>query len=511
MRQHDGLTVTPQAETTVATGGAPSPARRWRRFVAIGVVLAVVGTLGWLWQSSRLAAAYSISSMGIADYGGGPAAVTAHDHALGQSITTFTADRSRPADVAVTLVARQGSVPLADGRRITGYTLNGSTPGPTIRARQGQLVEVHLVNESVSAGVTLHWHGVDVPNSVDGVAGVTQDAVMPGHDFTYRFVARDAGTYWYHSHQVSHEQVQQGLLGALVISPAAPVPSVAHDEVVLVHTYAGARTVGGRAGDVRIPAVPGDRVRLRVINTDNGPMPVWVGGSGYRVLAVDGTDVHGPTVVRDESLTITAGGRADVEVTVPAAGAARLQLAGAAVVVGPDQAASAPLPRPSRELDLLAYGTPAPLGFDPGQATRRFTYAIGRRPGLVDGKPGLWWTINGRLYPDVPMFVVRQGDVVRMTLSNTSGEPHPMHLHGHHVVVLSRNGVAATGSPWVVDSLNLGNGDTFEVAFVADNPGIWMDHCHNLPHATEGLVAHLMYEGVRTPFLIRGPSHNQPE
>lgn len=480
------------------------------------MVAAVVGTLGWLWQSSRLAAAYSINAMGVADYGGGPVPSGGHQHGLGRSVTTFVADPSRAADVSVTLVARHGVVRLADGRQITGYTLNGSTPGPTIRARQGQLVEVRLVNESVPAGVTLHWHGVDVPNADDGVAGVTQDAVMPGHDFTYRFVATSSGTYWYHSHQVSHEQVQQGLLGALVISPVAGATGTpeAEDEVVLVHTYAGVRTINGRAADVRLPAAPGTPVRLRVINTDNGPMPAWVGGSAYRVLAVDGTDVHGPTSVTGQSLTITAGGRVDLEVTAPPSGAARLELAGAAVVVGADGAdgaASRPTPKPDHELDLLSYGTSAPLGFDPGHATRRFSYAIGRRPGLVDGKPGLWWTINGRLYPDVPMFVVAEGDVVRMTLSNTSGEPHPMHLHGHHVVVLSRNGVAATGSPWVVDSLNLGNDETYEIAFVADNPGVWMDHCHNLPHATEGLVAHLMYEGVRSPFLIRGPSDNQPE
>ena len=82
-----------------------------------------------------------------------------------------------------------------------------------IRAVEGQLIEVHLRNESVAAGITLHWHGVDVPNADDGVAGVTQDAVMIGQSFTYRFVADHAGTYWYHSHQTSNEQVSGGLLG----------------------------------------------------------------------------------------------------------------------------------------------------------------------------------------------------------------------------------------------------------------------------------------------------------
>jgi len=129
----------------------------------------------------------------------------------------------------------------------------------------------------------------------------------------------------------------------------------------------------------------------------------------------------------------------------------------------------------------------------------------------VKGRPGLLWSINGHLYPNVPMYVVREGDVAIMRIDNHSGDVHPMHLHGHHAVVLARNGIAATGSPWRVDSLNVGDKETFEIAFVANNPGVWMDHCHNLKHAAEGMVAHLMYEGVSTPFRIGGAADNQPE
>jgi FtsP/CotA-like multicopper oxidase with cupredoxin domain len=86
-----------------------------------------------------------------------------------------------------------------------------------------------------------------------------------------------------------------------------------------------------------------------------------------------------------------------------------------------------------------------------------------------------------------------------------------MHLHGHHVVVLSRDGVAASGSPWIVDSLDVHPGERYEIAFVADNPGIWSDHCHTLPHAVDGLVAHVMYEGVTTRFTIDGGAGNRPE
>ena len=111
----------------------------------------------------------------------------------------------------------------------------------------------------------------------------------------------------------------------------------------------------------------------------------------------------------------------------------------------------------------------------------------------------------------VPMYMVEEGDVVRMTVSNHSGEVHPMHLHGHHLLVLSRDGRPATGSPWWVDSLNVEHGESYEVAFVADNPGIWMDHCHNLPHAREGLMTHLMYAGVGTPYLLGRDPGNVPE
>jgi FtsP/CotA-like multicopper oxidase with cupredoxin domain len=318
---------------------------------------------------------------------------------------------------------------------------------------------------------------------------------MPGESFVYRFVADRPGTYWYHSHQVSHEQVIKGLFGAVVIGGADT------DATALVHLYSGGKhTVNGATTDLSVPAVAGAKVRVRIVNTDSGPMYAWTGGP-YRLLAIDGADVHGPAEVTGKSVQITAGGRADLEVTAPA----RVQLGGnPAVVVG---AGAAPVAKPPGVLDPLTYGTPSPTALGP--VTRSFRYDIGRRLGFVDGRPGNWWTVNGHLLPDMPMFQVSSGDVVRMRISNDSGEVHPMHLHGHHMLVLSRNGVAATGSPWWVDSLNVANHETYEVTFVADNPGIWSDHCHNLKHAKEGLVVHLMYEGVSTPFAMgRG---NDPE
>lgn len=480
-----------------------TPERR-RLLIALVAASALVLPLAAMWNASRLPSSYSVMDMGHPDYGGGPTTLTGHA-GMGRSVAELTADRSRRPDVELTLTARKERFRLPGGAEIDGYTVNHTSPGPTITAVQGQLVEVRLVNESVPAGVTLHWHGVDVPNAADGVAGVTQDAVPRGQSHTYRFVAVHAGTYWYHSHQMSHEQVQRGLLGALVIRPAALDPS-SRDQLALLHVYSGRQTLNGRTGgEQQVDVRPGQRVRVRIINTDNGAASVWAAGAPYRVLAVDGYDVNDPTPVTGRVVRLTAGGRVDIDVVAPA----RVQFGGAGSLrLGAGRPAT---PQPRDQLDLLRYGSPSPLPFDASRPDRRFTYAIGRRPGFVDGRPGVWWSINGNLFPKVPMFVVEEGDVVVMRIENTSGEAHPMHLHGHHAVVLSRNGSQATGSPWWVDSLDVASGDSYDIAFRADNPGIWMDHCHNLPHASQGLVAHLMYAGVTEPYRIGGPARNAPE
>jgi FtsP/CotA-like multicopper oxidase with cupredoxin domain len=491
-----------------------SRALRPRFLLPVLASVVVVAPLAWLCLASLLPGSYSVLDMGRPDHGGAHPAGDGHgphgSPRAARPVSELVADPHRRADARFDLVARQQR--LTVGRaRLAGFTVNGSSPGPELRVRQGQLVEVRLRNESVAEGVTLHWHGLDVPNAMDGVAGVTQDAVPPGGTFTYRFVADQAGSYWYHAHQVSNPQVAGGLFGPLVVVPRAGIPQQ-QEVVALAHTYAGVRTINGVPGDLHQPARPGERVRLRVTNTDNGAMQVWA-SEPYRVVAVDGTDLHGPTPVRGQALTLTSGGRADLEVLVPSSGApVRVQLSRAtAVVLGPAGSDVPVPPQPDTELDLLSYGAPAPTGIDPARATRRFDYVIDRRPGFVRGRPGMWWAINGGLYPDTPAFMVREGDLVTMRIVNRSSEVHPMHLHGHHLVVLARDGVPATGSPWWADSLDVMPRQSYEVAFVADNPGIWMDHCHNLKHAADGMVAHLMYEGVDTPYRIGRAAGNQPE
>jgi FtsP/CotA-like multicopper oxidase with cupredoxin domain len=504
----------------------PSGRRRHGRdrlVVAIVLTVAIVGGAAWYWTRSLIPSTYSVLGMGYADFGGGRVDEQHASHAHSGwdgpatqnddvSVADLVGPQDRPADVNVTLTARHESFELGTGERTTGFTLNHASPGPAITAQQGDLVQVTLVNESIPEGTALHWHGVDVPNAEDGVAGVTQDAVAPGSQHVYRFEATDTGTYWYHSHQVSHDQVRGGLFGVLVVTPREAVgPAV--DVVAPLHTYNGRRTLAGHTGEQRTEVASGTTVRVRLIATDPGPARVWVSGAPFRVVAVDGRDIHEPGSIEDKTLVIGAGGRMDIDVTVPPNGSAvRVNVGGGtALVLGPSGGAAPRTKQPKDELDLLTYGSPAPVALDASAPDRRFEYRIGRWPGLLDGRPGFYWTINGGLFPDVPMYVVDQGDIVVMTIKNESGQVHPMHLHGHHALVLSRNGTAASGSPWWVDSLNVEDGEAYEIAFVADNPGIWMDHCHNLPHASEGLTTHLAYTGVSLPYRVGGEVGNDPE
>ena len=488
---------------------------RIRLGIGLVLTLALVVPLAWMWWDSRLPGSYSVMDMGEPVYGGGPAAEHAHhaagSAASGTSVVDLDTKETGKPDVTVDLTAEEGEVTLASGRTVQGYSLNGTTPGPTIEATVGDLVEVRVRNESVHGGVALHWHGVDVPNAQDGVAGVTQDAVGVGEEHTYRWVAPDAGTYWYHSHQLSHEQVSGGLYGAVLIHPEQREADV-RDVLVQTHVYDGQPTIDGERGYKHVDARPGERLRVRLVNTDNGALNVWV-SVPFLIRAVDGFDVTEPTPVSDRTVEIPAGGRVDLEVAVPADGeSVRVAMEGeVGVTLGPETEGAPQVRQPDDGVDLLGYGSPADVGFDLERADRTFEYSVGRRPGFLNGRPGIWWSVNGKLYKDMPMFVVREGDVVRVRISNHSGKAHPMHLHGHHAVVLSRDGKKATGSPWWFDSLEVQDDETFDVAFLADNPGVWMDHCHNLRHAREGLVTHLMYQGVTTPFRVGKDSGNTPE
>jgi FtsP/CotA-like multicopper oxidase with cupredoxin domain len=491
------------------------------RSLAAAAALLVVAGLVWLasaWYSSRLPGTYSVMDYAVEDFGGGSRPAASHEHDRhgepgGTSVAKLLGPRKAGRIVRFRLTAEHATIKLASGRMIDALTFNGTSPGPELRVHESDLVEVTLVNKDLENGVTIHWHGVDVPSGEDGVAGVTQDAIEPGQTYTYRFRAEQVGTFWYHTHQDSAADVRRGLYGAFVIEPDQPAPAHALDLVLVAHDFDGVQTLNASDGVERRAVAPGTPVRLRLINSDNNPQRFTVGGTRFRVGAIDGTDLNQPGPLDGTTLALAGGGRYDIVFTMPTA-PVTVAVAGTAVrlALSNDGQASPAAAKPGPTFDPASYGRPAPTPFDgSSRFDRMFKLVIGKKPGFLNGKPGRQWTINGHIFPRIPMFMVSSGDLVHVTIRNKTGNVHPMHLHGHHVLVLSRNGVPVTGSPWWSDTLDVQAHERYEVAFRADNPGIWMDHCHNLRHAAGGLTMHVGYIGVFTPFRTGTPAHNHPE
>jgi FtsP/CotA-like multicopper oxidase with cupredoxin domain len=401
------------------------------------------------------------------------------------------------------LEARHETITLPGGREYAALTF-GSVPGPTLVVTEGELVEVTLTNRDVAGGVTLHWHGYDVPSGDDGVAGVSQDAVLPGESFVYRFVAEEVGTYWYHTHQDALEGIVRGLYGSLVVLPAGE-----SDPGVLapIHSMSGVTLIADR--EVLDASGPGD-TRVRLANTDQSPRRVVL-DADVRLLALDGRDLAEPAALpAGTSLRIPSGGRADLLVDASRPTTLRLERGGDAAIVFGGLSQPADLDFRGPEFDVLGAASGTVPSWATGPVDVNAQQVLERLIRIVDGLPRLADTINGAAFPAIQPIVVDEGDVVRVTIVNRGTETHPMHLHGHHMLVISRDGRAADGALWL-DTVDVRPGETWVVEFLADNPGVWMDHCHNLEHAAAGMVMHLAYRGISSPFELGGAHGNDPE
>ncbi|MFH8882354.1 multicopper oxidase family protein [Streptomyces californicus] len=557
-----------QRRTALAAEGwaRPSRARRLLRPAALltTVVLLTTAGCGLMWRDSRLP-----DTLGGAqhthrlDLGGGPAA--GHDAA--RTVDALTGPRDERPARRITLTATSRTMTLKSGEKVRALAFNGTLPGPELRLVRGERTEVVLVNRNVEEGVTVHWHGVDVPNAEDGVAGVTQDAVRPGGRHVYRFVPPRAGTFWYHSHQQSSTVVTRGLFGALIVDEPGARPRGV-DRTVVTHAWPIAEGDGGSPGggpargggalsgrngaggllrtalgDSTRPrtetVAEGTPVRLRLINADNCPRTYSLAGASYKVVALDGNETNAPSELRGRRLRIAGGGRLDLSYVQSAApvrltvigdanassaghgfegcgedgayGAGRVETASLTLAPA-GNTAPPPGPVDGPVFDPLHYGRPVATPFDAADGfDRSFHLVLGNSVGFFDGRPMMLWTVNNAVYPDIPALLVKEGDLVKATFVNRSLDDHPMHLHGHRMLVLSRDGERATGSPWWTDTLNVAPGERYEVAFRADNPGVWMDHCHNLDHARDGMVLHLAYDGVTTPYEAGRAGGNHPE
>ncbi|WP_171027190.1 multicopper oxidase domain-containing protein [Pseudarthrobacter sp. NamB4] len=337
--------------------------------------------------------------------GGAASGSTAADPGL-RPVTELTGELPQGAPVRhFELTARQQTITSAAGKTVEAWTF-GSLPGPALEAELGDIIEVVLANRDVAAGVTLHWHGYDVPNAMDGVAGGTQDTLRPGQAITYRFEARQTGTYWYHTHQMSAEGVRKGLYGTLVVRDPG-VPRAATDLVVAGHSLASLTLLGSSDGVQVHEARTGTDARLRLVNTDSLPQRYQLLGTHYSVAAVDGAELAaGVGVPAAEAsgtiLRLPAGGRMDLTFTVPdhpvtlrtegSSSAAVVLVPAADGATPPAAHGAAPTPatadfRAGTELDLLAAS---------GQASGRQGCRLPEPAGTVrqswswTGSSGLW-------------------------------------------------------------------------------------------------------------------------
>jgi FtsP/CotA-like multicopper oxidase with cupredoxin domain len=170
------------------------------------------------------------------------------------------------------------------------------------------------------------------------------------------------------------------------------------------------------------------------------------------------------------------------------------------------------LPAVTKWFDLTTYGQPASTPITLRSAFNvNTTIDLDNKMGTSLGREGMTFTMNGKAFPDTGMIMVKYGQLVKIHLVNKSDLYHPIHLHGHLFTVLAVNGKPLTGSPILLDTMIVYPHATVDIGFVANNPGIWMIHCHNFLHANFGMDMMLDYEGYSTPYTIGSASGNFPD
>lgn len=481
--------------------------------------------LGWHWLFGAIPTAILLTGLTTAGASAAinplPASVDMSTAPAGPGVTSMDQLREAPGDQPVRAFTLTAEVVRIGGRDY--WTYNGTVPGPELRANVGDRLRITLVNH-LPQSTSIHWHGLRLPNAEDGVAGLTQHAVQPGQSYVYEFVLKDPGTYWYHSHQHTEEQIPLGLYGALVVEPE-PGVNVDRDYVVSRNDYSGG------SGTLHLEANPGDLVRLRLLNAIAGDMTgtpelLTLAGAPYKVVALDGHDLNQPQTLGPERLPVGMGQRYDLEFRMPAGTSVQVldlrPRTGGAVplrewaTIGAGAAPTAPsdsIPI----FDLTTYGLPAP---DPVATRGHYDVSqdlrIGEQLGFRYGSalPKAWeliHTFNGKSFPDTQPIIVKEGDHVRLHIVNDTSEYHPIHLHGHIMSVIAKNGRRISGSPVRLDSVLVGPHETWDVAFLADNPGLWMLHCHVLIHAAYGLSTMVSYQEIHTPYTIGTRSGDFPE
>lgn len=434
------------------------------------------------------------------------------------------------------MTAAASDIDLGGGVVVPTWAWDGQVPADEIRLSRGQSLRITLANDLPEPS-TIHWHGLAIPNAMDGVPDLTQQPVAPGATFRYEFEVPDAGTYWAHPHYGS--QLDRGLYAPLIIEDPADGDDYDDELTVVVDDWidgtgtnpdavlenlrrtgmkpmppggpgVGPTTpLGIDGGDVTYPYFvingrvptdprvveyrPGRRIRLRIINA-GGDTAFRVGVPGIPML-VTHTDGFPVLPTQTDSVLLGMGERADAIITV-----GDTSVPVVAAPYGKDGHAQLNLRIGGTPLTGDAAGFAATLAGRPplNTATLVPTETVTLPPRAPDRTlqcrlsgpvNGYNWLINGRAYdPNAAGMPVGQGQRTRIRFVNESGMFHPMHVHGHTFEVQSADGPRARK-----DTVLVPPRATVDVDFDADNPGKWITHCHNEYHLEAGMATYVEY------------------
>lgn len=439
---------------------------------------------------------------------------------------------TRIGGIPTTLTAAEHPLRLGDNSGPTPAWLYGEAPFPVYRMRRGESLDVTLTNH-LKEHTSVHWHGVRGPNAMDGVPYVTQLPVQPGESFAYRFTPPDAGTYFFHPHCDTAAQLGRGLEGVLIVDDES---SSFDDDIICVlkdwrvakdgsflpfvttegagrgGTFGTLRTVNGlTAPQIAVPA--GADIRLRVLNVDSTRVSdIGLQGAEAQIIAIDGNPLTpfaldtwrlGPAMRMDVALrTPQAGGRIALTdffaaepiilATLVAQGKPKRNEPFAPVgLITPKRAEPDLANAESHELKLSA--SAEATNYD---VPTFIQLADGRKIDLLDSlcsTAQTFWAIDGKTWPQMghenlppPLMSLARGTTVRIEFANTTPHVHPMHLHGHSFKVLSASKLKRP-EHWA-DTVLVMPEERVEIAFVADNPGNWMIHCHIVEHQDTGMM-----------------------
>lgn len=406
------------------------------------------------------------------------------------------------------ITASVSYVEIMPGKKVEVWSYNGIVPGPKLEVNLGDKIKVNFKNE-LPQETTLHWHGVRVPNAMDGVPGVTQEPIKSGESFVYEFIPKDAGTFWFHPHVRTSEQLGRGLYGTLVVKDPNEY-TYKQDELWVLDDW---RLVeGGKIFDQFVTPMDlmhdgrwgnfikvndglgsleiskGEHVRLRLVNTSNARIykPKFSADLSVKVIAIDGLLVKEP--FNYSPLDISPGNRIDLDISLTNE-----------AEVGKSYEVFDTFTRENNTLGNITVGlnsneedirfkipqnTKVPLWNDARALEVDKEFVLNARSG---GMMNIEWTINGKTMEESDPVVLKKDNFYKMRFKNDSGRLHPMHIHGQFFKVISRDGIDVH-EEYFRDTVLVYPNETVDIGLIALDEGSWVSHCHIVEHADSGMM-----------------------